>query len=43
MNIVVTGAKGIAGRNLVSHLYNIQSGKVKKYTLSGEEPKVITR
>lgn len=29
MNILVTGAKGFVGRNLVSQLHNIQSGKAK--------------
>lgn len=31
MNILVTGAKGFIGRNLVSQLHNIQSGKAKNY------------
>ena len=31
MNILVTGAKGFVGRNLVSQLHNIQSGKAKNY------------
>ena len=29
MNILVTGAKGFIGRNLVSQLHNIQSGKAR--------------
>ena len=31
MNILVTGAKGFIGRNLVSQLHNIQSGKARNY------------
>lgn len=31
MNILVTGAKGFVGRNLISQLHNIQSGKAKNY------------
>lgn len=37
MKVLVTGAKGFVGRNLVSQLRNIQSGKVKNYALSGNE------
>lgn len=37
MKILVTGAKGFVGRNLVSQLYNIQSGKARNYGISGEE------
>lgn len=29
MKVLVTGAKGFVGRNLVSQLRNIQSGKAK--------------
>ena len=36
MNILVTGAKGFVGRNLVSQLHNIGSGKVKDHALSGK-------
>lgn len=36
MNILVTGAKGFVGRNLVSQLHNIGSGKVKEHALSGK-------
>lgn len=36
MNILVTGARGFIGRNLVSQLRNIQSGKAKNYAISGE-------
>lgn len=36
MNILVTGAHGFVGRNLVSQLYNIQNGKAKNYAVSGE-------
>lgn len=36
MNILVTGAKGFVGRNLVSQLHNIQSGKAKNYAVTPE-------
>lgn len=36
MNILVTGARGFVGRNLVSQLHNIQSGKAKNYAVSAE-------
>lgn len=36
MNILVTGAKGFVGRNLVSQLHNIQSGKAKNYAVTLE-------
>lgn len=36
MNILVTGARGFVGRNLVSQLHNIQNGKAKNYAVSGE-------
>ncbi len=36
MNILVTGAKGFVGRNLVSQLRNIGSGKAKNYAVSGK-------
>ena len=41
MNILVTGAKGFVGRNLVSQLKNIGSGKAKNYALSGQEIRVF--
>ena len=41
MNILVTGAKGFVGRNLVSQLHNIQFGKARNYSLSGEDIKVF--
>lgn len=41
MNILVTGAKGFVGKNLVSQLHNIQLGKAKNYLISGEEIKVF--
>ena len=31
MNILVTGAKGFVGKNLVAELKNIQSGKARYY------------
>lgn len=34
MNILVTGAKGFVGRNLVSQLRNIREGKAKNYAIS---------
>lgn len=36
MKILVTGAKGFVGRNLVSQLHNIQDGKARNYGISGE-------
>ena len=36
MNVLVTGAHGFVGRNLVSQLHNIQNGKAKNYAVSGE-------
>lgn len=36
MNVLITGAKGFIGRNLVSQLRNIQLGKAKNYNVSGE-------
>ncbi len=41
MNILVTGAKGFVGKNLVSQLHNIQWGKARNYPLSGMEIKVF--
>lgn len=41
MNILVTGAKGFIGRNLVSQLHNIQSGRARNYPVSGTELKVF--
>lgn len=37
MKILVTGAKGFVGRNLVSQLYNIRDGKALNYRLSGKD------
>ena len=37
MKILVTGAHGFVGRNLVSQLRNIRDGKARNYALSGEE------
>lgn len=36
MNILITGAKGFVGRNLVSQLHNIRSGKAKNYAVSSD-------
>lgn len=41
MNILITGAKGFVGRNLVSQLHNIQSGKARNYPVSGTDLKVF--
>ena len=41
MNILVTGAKGFVGRNLVFQLHNIQSGKARNYPVSGTDLKVF--
>ena len=37
MKILVTGAKGFVGRNLVSQLHNNQSGKARNYGMEGKE------
>ena len=36
MNILVTGARGFVGRNLVSQLRNICDGKAKNYAIAGQ-------
>lgn len=36
MKILVTGARGFVGRNLVSQLHNIRDGKARNYGLPGE-------
>lgn len=36
MKILVTGAKGFVGQNLVSQLHNIQAGKAQNYGIAGE-------
>lgn len=41
MNILVTGARGFVGKNLVAQLHNIQDGKAKNYAISGQEIKVF--
>ena len=41
MNILVTGANGFVGRNLVSQLENIGSGKARNYAIAGEELSVL--
>ena len=37
MNILITGAKGFIGRNLVAELNNIKEEKAKGYGLSPEQ------
>lgn len=34
MKVLVTGAKGFIGRNLIAELYNIKEGKAKTYSIS---------
>lgn len=41
MNILVTGAKGFVGQNLISQLRNIQYGKADNYAISGQEIKIF--
>lgn len=41
MNILVTGANGFVGRNLVSQLENIAFGKARNYAIAGEELHVL--
>ena len=41
MNILVTGANGFVGRNLVSQLENIASGKARNYAIAREELHVL--
>lgn len=36
MNILVTGAKGFVGKNLVAQLHNIQDGKARWYPVSSD-------
>lgn len=36
MNILVTGAKGFAGRNLCAQLNNIRTGKAKNYAVGND-------
>lgn len=36
MKILVTGAKGFVGRNLVAQLHNISDGKARWYTVDGD-------
>ncbi|HBG40889.1 MAG TPA: capsular biosynthesis protein [Porphyromonadaceae bacterium] len=36
MNILITGAKGFIGKNLIAELKNIKEGKAKTYDLSSE-------
>ena len=37
MKILVTGANGFIGRNLICQLRNIQSGKAKEYGINDYE------
>ena len=41
MKILVTGAHGFVGRNLISQLRNIRDGKARNYALSGEELEIF--
>lgn len=41
MKILVTGAHGFVGRNLVSQLRNIRDGKARNYALSREELEIF--
>ena len=41
MKILVTGAHGFVGRNLVSQLRNIRDGKARNYAFSGEELEIF--
>lgn len=41
MKILVTGAKGFIGKNLVSQLRNIGEGKANNYKISGEELTIL--
>ena len=41
MNILVTGARGFVGRNLVSQLHNIAEGKAKWYAVPAEGLRVM--
>ncbi len=34
MNILITGAKGFIGKNLIAELNNIKEGKAKGYNLT---------
>lgn len=36
MNILITGAKGFIGKNLIAELNNIKGGKAKNYSLTSE-------
>ena len=36
MNILVTGAKGFVGKNLVAQLHNIQDGKARWYPVGSD-------
>lgn len=42
MNILVTGANGFVGRNLVAQLRNIQLGKARNYPVSGNNMQIFT-
>ena len=41
MKILVTGAKGFVGKNLISTLYNIKDGKDKTRNLNGIRASII--
>lgn len=41
MNVLVTGAKGFVGKNLVAQLHNIKDGKARNYAVQGEGLNVL--
>lgn len=41
MNILITGAKGFVGKNLVAQLYNIRNGKVPNYSLESKNLEIF--
>lgn len=41
MNILITGAKGFVGKNLVAQLYNIKNGKISLSPLEGKHLEIL--
>lgn len=41
MNILITGAKGFVGKNLVAQLYNIRNGRVPNYSLESKNLEIF--